>query len=329
LRATATADTALSQEIAAAPPRKSPWQLLLEPPAAPVTYRALTRIHLHADASPSAGVLPNADIEEGATFRAVEAREVGGMLFLKADTEHGSGWLIDTGMTGTGQGQKVLEKVPTYELRASGALQVEDFALDGTGIPPGSLFYLPDFITASDEEEMQHDIDSTGKRLGWIPVTNRRMQGLGAPGALPPFLERLSEVLTECGAVPSGYYPNHCLVNDYTQGHGISPHSDPDRFTPHVAILSLLDSTYMEFARVLPYTISGAPRHRVVLAPRSLLVFRGAMFTDWTHEIPEMTEDAMEKVDWHKAGVPAPRRCRRLSLTMRREVSWRNEATTV
>lgn len=212
---------------------------------------------------------------------------------------------------------EVREQVPAYEQLAKGSLCLEDFELDRDKVPANSLFYVPDFITPEQEESLKREVDEAGRGARWTKCLNRRMQSFGAPGPLPPFLDQLAEAMHSCGAVSSQYYPNHCLVNDYMHGNGIGAHSDPDYFGPHVAIFSLLESTAMYFARTQPHSII-QPWHRLILAPRSMLVFRGEMYSNWTHEIPEIRRDTVEDVDWEGAGAPEPRLMRRLSLTLRR-----------
>lgn len=84
----------------------------LKPPAAPATYKALTKIRLRVEPSKYSEILTTTEIAKGATFRAVEARkEDDGTLFLRTSGEYGGGWFLEKGIVGTWAGKRVIKRV--------------------------------------------------------------------------------------------------------------------------------------------------------------------------------------------------------------------------
>src|SRR5688500_18803298 len=101
--------------------------------------------------------------------------------------------------------------------------------------------------------------------------------------------------------------PDRVLINEYFPGQGIAAHVDyHPRFGDEVAMVSLLDSYPMRFAR-------GEEVYEKWLERRSACVISGPSRYEWTHEIARRMSDP----------VAGGRRMRgrRLSITFRKRVS--------
>jgi alkylated DNA repair dioxygenase AlkB len=98
--------------------------------------------------------------------------------------------------------------------------------------------------------------------------------------------------------------PDRILINEYFPGQGIAAHVDyHPRFGDEVAMVSLLDSYPMRFAR-------GVDALDKWLERRSACVITGPSRYEWTHEIARRLSDP----------VPGGRRMRgrRVSITFRK-----------
>ncbi|KAK2070309.1 hypothetical protein P8C59_004813 [Phyllachora maydis] len=117
---------------------------------------------------------------------------------------------------------------------------------------PPSAFYIPDFITRTEEQMLLEKIAAAPKPR-WRQLSHRRLQTwpsdlvndavVDAP--LPSWLEepvvpRLLSIAPSdsepnlFASSPHGR-PNHVLVNEYEAGSGISPHKDGDAYYAAVA----------------------------------------------------------------------------------------------
>jgi len=179
-------------------------------------------------------------------------------------------------------------------------------------LPQGTI-YLPDFVTAKEEDELVSALDS-GE---WNAEMKRRVQHFGWRydyraravtadaflGALPDWLSPICARL-EC-ATAFGRRPDQMIANEYLPGQGISAHVDcVPCFADRIASLSLLSACEMRFR----HRASGEKR-TLLLEPRALLILTGAARYDWTHEIPARMADLVE-------GRKFPR-ARRVSMTFR------------
>ncbi|KAF9421928.1 Alpha-ketoglutarate-dependent dioxygenase alkB 6 [Podila epigama] len=113
---------------------------------------------------------------------------------------------------------------------------------------PDSIFYLPEFITALEEQALIAKVLQAPKPK-WVQLKNRRLQNWGGivtgqgmiAEPLPAWLSNLFPRFRETG-VFNGLHrtmqdPNHCLVNEYLPGQGILPHKDGPAYLPTVATL--------------------------------------------------------------------------------------------
>ena len=127
---------------------------------------------------------------------------------------------------------------------------------------PDSLYYIPNFITIDEEEQLISSVDNV-PRTRWVQLRNRRLQNWGGqpqakgmiqteslPKWLDPLIERIHQIDTNGTIYPSRTFPfNHCLVNEYESGQGIMPHTDGPAYYPIVTTISLQSPTVIEFYR--------------------------------------------------------------------------------
>ncbi|KAF2139759.1 uncharacterized protein K452DRAFT_289735 [Aplosporella prunicola CBS 121167] len=222
---------------------------------------------------------------------------------------------------------------------------------------PESMYYFPDFITASEEQQVLQKLPPNR----WTHLAHRRLQAhpsaLSARGALlaaplppylaaaPPILPRLEALGPFAGtngfvATPHGR-PNHCLVNEYRAGEGIMMHEDGGAYAPVVATVSLGGAVVLDVVVKAQEGEGKAEdeaqqRQRILCEPRSLLVTTGRAYVDALHGVPAVAADedlgAATVANWALLGSPARyadaggrnERATRVSLTYRDvlRVSW-------
>ena len=150
-------------------------------------------------------------------------------------------------------------------------------------------------------------------------------------------------------ASSSSFQPNHALVNvyDFERGDGIMPHEDGPLYRDCVCIVSIGASCVLTFRpkemksatgpddeTPTPNAEFGAetnPRERlpfdVFVPSRSLLVFTKAVYTEYLHGIESRESDARSNpLLLNPEDFPdddAPRRGRRISITIREVVNLR------
>jgi len=179
---------------------------------------------------------------------------------------------------------------------------------------PPHFYYLPDFLTPSEEASLLQKIPSQR----WTHLAHRRLQAhpstltknntlLAAP--LPvwltvPIINRLKEyrIFAE---TPHGE-PNHVLINEYQAGEGIMPHEDGGAYAPVVATISLGASICLDIMHKPAHVatplwqpdqdaMSESPANeqqqqyalptRIVQEPRSVLVTAGPAYREYLHGI--------------------------------------------
>ncbi|KAF9636971.1 Oxoglutarate/iron-dependent oxygenase [Lasiodiplodia theobromae] len=184
---------------------------------------------------------------------------------------------------------------------------------------PDSMFYIPNFITSYDEDQILSKLPPNR----WTVLSHRRLQAhpstltanntlLAAP--LPPYLTTsptpILEHFEKLGIfkdTPHGA-PNHCLVNEYRRGEGIMPHEDGAAYAPIVATVSLGGTVVLEVTSKSVWEANkkeadqqdeepvaekdgSQTKWRIVCEPRSLLVTTGSAYTTTLHGIPPVAID--------------------------------------
>lgn len=175
-----------------------------------------------------------------------------------------------------------------------------------------TLFYIPDFISDSDQKLLLNHI-YTAPVSKWKSLKNRRLQNWGGivhekgllPQDLPPWLTKITKKINEEPCL----YPspiNHVLINEYLPNQGIMPHQDGPAYFPVVAILSLGSPVVMDFTP--HYSLIGNTSNiddrgsaegtdyehlqnhhpfSVALMPGSLLIFKDTAYSDYLHGIKD------------------------------------------
>lgn len=180
-----------------------------------------------------------------------------------------------------------------------------------------AVYYIPDFITAAEEEQLLNKIYKAPISK-WKALKNRRLQNWGGvvhekgllAQDLPPWLKNVTrKIYGESGLFPSEI--NHVLINEYLPHQGIMAHQDGPAYVPVVAILSLGSPVVMEFVphpsceeskqvsensnedatNIVHMAMSSSKwlnkylPFSVALMPCSLLIFKDQAYSDYLHGI--------------------------------------------
>ncbi|RNA07706.1 alpha-ketoglutarate-dependent dioxygenase alkB -like protein [Brachionus plicatilis] len=173
---------------------------------------------------------------------------------------------------------------------------------------PRTCYYIPDFITKDEEENLIQNVNSVPKPK-WTCLKNRRLQNWGGiPGAKGMVPEQIPEWLKgPCKKIfDLGFFkekaPNHILINEYLPGQGIMPHSDGPLYFPTVSTISLGSHTFLDFYKPIEednHEFDSSLENRyafsLLLEPRSLVVLQDEMYTVLMHGIKEIDRDLVEE----------------------------------
>lgn len=111
----------------------------IKPPAAPATYKALTKIRLRVAPERVADIWTQKEINKGEVFRAVQAKEIEGTMFLKLDDTYEGKWIMDKGVAGQWAAKRVIKRVAGSQAQKGKAMHeisVMDRAEPVTSMPP-------------------------------------------------------------------------------------------------------------------------------------------------------------------------------------------------
>ncbi|KAH8410652.1 hypothetical protein KR009_009874 [Drosophila setifemur] len=206
---------------------------------------------------------------------------------------------------------------------------------------PPTVMYIPNFITSEEEQRILSHIERTPKPR-WTHLLNRRLVNYGGvphPNGMiaeeiPEWLQSYVDKVNNLGVFES-QNANHVLVNEYLPGQGILPHTDGPLFYPIISTISCGAHTVLEFSkRDLASgsddpTDTAAPSRDVVfkllLEPRSLLILKDSLYSNYLHSIAEIGEDVLcDRIanydlceNTYKIGDHLSRRSPRISLTIR------------
>ena len=165
-----------------------------------------------------------------------------------------------------------------------------------------SIYYIPNYITSEDERYLLNKIYNEPSDK-WINLqySNRRLQrwggevtkdGLENIEPLPIWLEKFSEVLFSEKITEKK--TNHVLLNEYQPGIGIMPHTDGPVYHPYVVILSLGSHTCFEYYQDYPAYKAEISLAKLLIEPRSLLIFTEDAYSKYLHTIQDVTFDFVE-----------------------------------
>lgn len=174
--------------------------------------------------------------------------------------------------------------------------------------PSPSITVVRNFISPEDEELLLANIAAappdrwTGGRPG-----RRTANWGGRPGesfvreTLPPWIASLVDAITRSGAWPVdvvGGPPNHCLINEYEAGAGLTPHTDGVMYAPHVCTLSLGSDVVLDLHKPTATEDADAnalPLASLLLRRRSLNVYAGPAYSELFHGIAPRVEDVLRE----------------------------------
>jgi alkylated DNA repair dioxygenase AlkB len=213
---------------------------------------------------------------------------------------------------------------------------------------PNGLFKMLDFITSQEEEhllnsiydeEWSNDLPRRTQQFGYkfCHHTNAILNANPIPQYYAPFIARLQTVRRDDGKFVFPNPPNQLIVNEYTPGQGIHPHTDRNTFEDGIVVISLLSDVQMIFDSSMSggggsnsrdhnntrnaYSDVQVPSNSappqltstqtgIWLDRRSLVVMCGDSRYRWTHQIPH------RKMDVHEGRMI--KRKNRVSVTFRR-----------
>ena len=171
-----------------------------------------------------------------------------------------------------------------------------------------SITVVRNFVSAADEDALLANIAAapaerwTGGRPG-----RRTANWGGRPGepfvreSLPPWISALVDAIVRSGLWPVdtvGGPPNHCLVNEYEAGAGLTPHTDGVMYAPHVCTLSLGSDVLLDLHA--PSAADDAegnaqPLASLLLRRRSLNVYAGPAYSGLFHGIAQREQDVLDE----------------------------------
>ncbi|RPB21928.1 hypothetical protein L211DRAFT_858236 [Terfezia boudieri ATCC MYA-4762] len=170
---------------------------------------------------------------------------------------------------------------------------------------PCTAYYIPNFITVAEEQQLLNRI-SNAPKPHWTHLSHRRL--LTYPSALTPsnillnsplplwltapYIPRMQS-LNLWSRSPHGQ-PNHVLINEYRPGEGIMPHEDGPAYHPMVATISLGSPIVLDIYEkneMRNPEEKRIPIWRILQEPRSLLVTTGELYTGFLHGVEGVDVD--------------------------------------
>ncbi|CAM9407988.1 unnamed protein product [Ectocarpus sp. 4 AP-2014] len=169
-----------------------------------------------------------------------------------------------------------------------------------------SIFYVPDFISGADEQQLFERIHAQASGNEWVTLRSRRLKCWGGqpgesfrPEPLPPWVDALCESLVVRGVFSEETRPNHVLLNEYQPGQGIMAHTDGPFYEPRTATLSLGSDAVMHFSprietsRIGRPGVETRPQASLVLRSLSLVVFADDAYSRLMHSIDAVREETV------------------------------------
>lgn len=165
------------------------------------------------------------------------------------------------------------------------------------------LFYIPKWLTKDEQSSLVsaidgnpwcHDLKRRTQHYGYkYDYTKRAIDDSMKLGPLPDFLNPWVAQLKDIGLFSD--LPDQAIVNEYTRGQGIAPHTDCiPCFDSTIVSVSLLGSCFMQFGGPAGEFFS------VQLEPGSLLALTGEARWKWTHGIKTVKAERRLSVTFRK-----------------------------
>ena len=151
---------------------------------------------------------------------------------------------------------QLLTSRATHNLVGSDVLHMDLSQYKVGDIP--DVYYIPNYISESEEKQMQAFIDATPEQLK-TKMDKRTVQEWGcvmcpdcnksfvADYNFPPWCNEISDMLVHDGIFSPSVFPNNVRIHEYEKGEGIAPHVDGPIYVPLVAILSMTSTSVMSF----------------------------------------------------------------------------------
>ncbi|XP_061401458.1 alpha-ketoglutarate-dependent dioxygenase alkB homolog 6 [Musca vetustissima] len=176
---------------------------------------------------------------------------------------------------------------------------------------PATAMYIPNFITSEEEQRILSHVERTPKPR-WTQLLNRRLINYGGvphPNGMlaeeiPQWLQMYVDKINNLGLFET-QKANHVLVNEYRAGQGIMPHTDGPLFHPLIMTISCGSHTILQFSKrethdsspegTVEENSSGKREvlFKLILEPRSLLILKDDLYSDYLHSIDEVESDVL------------------------------------
>jgi len=204
-------------------------------------------------------------------------------------------------------------------------------------IPP-LAHYITNFITKAEEEEIIKKVYSAPQPK-WTQLKNRRLQNWGGiphengmiAEEIPKWLEDQIDRIVAFNVFDENKRPNHVLINEYSPGQGIMPHTDGPLFHPIVTTISCGSHTILKFYKrydtqeVIKKKVIPKCEFSFLLEPRSLLILREYLYHNYLHTIEEKSADVISQKETKNLSLCSDvflddnilKRSKRISLTIR------------
>lgn len=172
-----------------------------------------------------------------------------------------------------------------------------------------TVYYFPSLIDEETQILILDSLYSEENQNKWVQLnySARRLQkyggevspdGLRNKEELPDFLQKLAHYLMNNELFPhfkenSSIKLNHCLVNEYPDGIGIMPHTDGPLYYPYVMILSLGSYCSFNFYEDYAKYKNEEPVGKLLIEPRSLLIFTEDCYSKLLHCIEDKKNDSL------------------------------------
>lgn len=161
---------------------------------------------------------------------------------------------------------------------------------------PSTVFYIPNFITPSEEELILSKVYSVPKPK-WTCLSHRRLQDYGGvphvkgmiPEKIPAWLQQFMNKIGDLN-IFENCKPNQVLVNEYLPGQGIMPHTDGPLFHPIITTITCGSHTVLEF---LENNEKRQKICRILLEPRSLVIIKDDLYCKYLHSIHDIKADSV------------------------------------
>lgn len=115
---------------------------------------------------------------------------------------------------------------------------------------------------------------------------------------IPSYLKKYVDKVNEL-KIFDKHLANHILLNRYDSGEGILSHFDGSLFYPTISTISVGSHTVIEFNKPMnrdDESCKIVKEFKLFIAPRSLLILKDDLYTQYMHAISEIEEDDLSDV---------------------------------